>query len=242
MASRSFVSGCGRFLASSDGHDRCVSCLGYQHAEAALVDDSCSLNMTIAILRSRYLLVKRGGIPLAMPRSSSSGSRGLLRLMVRVTWGSQWELPRRVRLRGPLTPPAHRTSGVPDELVASSSVINHPRRWGGLRVCGDPPSRARYCHAALPAKRRRLEGNPRLPSRACKFSSALTAKAYSAAGQALPPCMPWPSCKSHQAKALKQLHKGGAWPRCVAGTVHSDDLALRATKSQRGPWVRRCPR
>ncbi len=27
-------------------------------------------------------------------------------------------------------------------------------------------------------------GNPRLPFRACKFSSALTAKAYSAAGQA----------------------------------------------------------
>ncbi len=74
MASRSCVSGCGRFLASSDGHDRCPSCLGFQHAEAALVDESCSHcgNMTIAMLRSRYLLTKRGGIPLAMPRSSSS--------------------------------------------------------------------------------------------------------------------------------------------------------------------------
>ncbi len=112
MASRSCVSGCGRFLASSDGHDRCVSCLGFQHAEAALVDDSCSLcgNMTIAMLRSRYLLVKRGGIPLAMPRSSSSGSRratsahgqGDLRITVRAS-------SRRVRLRGPLTPLAHHT-------------------------------------------------------------------------------------------------------------------------------------
>ncbi len=76
MASCSCVSGCGRFLASSDGHDHCVSCLGYQHAEAALVDESCSHcgNMTIAMLRSRYLLVKRGSIPLAMPRSSSSVS------------------------------------------------------------------------------------------------------------------------------------------------------------------------
>ncbi len=36
VSSRSCVSGCGRFLASSDGHDRCPSCLGYQHAEAAL--------------------------------------------------------------------------------------------------------------------------------------------------------------------------------------------------------------
>ncbi len=109
MASRSCVSGCGLFLTSSDGHDRCPSCLGFRHAEAALVDESCSHcgNMTIAMLRSRYLLARRGGIPLALPRSSSSG--GLLRLRARVIWGSQWELPRRVRLRGPLTPRAHRT-------------------------------------------------------------------------------------------------------------------------------------
>ncbi len=93
-ASRSCVSGCGRFLAASDGHDRCVSCLGYQHAEAALVDESCSHcgNMTIAMLRSRYLLVKQGGIPLAMPRSSSYVShqrrahgQGDLRITVRAS-------------------------------------------------------------------------------------------------------------------------------------------------------------
>ncbi len=60
MASRSCVSGCGRFLASSGGHDRCPSCLGFQHAEAALVHESCSHcgNMTMAILRSRYLLAR----------------------------------------------------------------------------------------------------------------------------------------------------------------------------------------
>ncbi len=53
MASRSCVSGCGRFLTSSDGHDRCPSCLGFRHAEAALVDESCSHcgNMTMAMLR-----------------------------------------------------------------------------------------------------------------------------------------------------------------------------------------------
>ncbi len=110
MASRSCVSGCGWFLTSSDGHDRCHSCLGFRHAEAALVDESCSLcgNMTIAMLRSRYLLARRGGIPLALPRSSSSGRRttsaqgqGDLRITVRAS--------RRVRLRGPLTPRAHRT-------------------------------------------------------------------------------------------------------------------------------------
>ncbi len=94
MASRSCVSGCGRFLASSDGHDRCPSCLGFQHAEAALVDESCSHcgNMTMAMLRSRYLLARRGGIPLALPHSSSSGRRttsaqgqGDLRITVRAS-------------------------------------------------------------------------------------------------------------------------------------------------------------
>ncbi len=94
MASRSCVSGCGWFLTSSDGHDRCLSCLGFRHAEAALVDESCSLcgNMTIAMLRSRYLLARRGGIPLALPRSSSSGRRttsaqgqGDLRITVRAS-------------------------------------------------------------------------------------------------------------------------------------------------------------
>ncbi len=97
MASPSCVSGCGHFLASSDGHNRCVSCLGFKHAEAALVDESCSHcgNMTIAMLQSRYLLVKRGGIPLAMPilvpPSLSSGGllsaygQGDLRITVRAS-------------------------------------------------------------------------------------------------------------------------------------------------------------
>ncbi len=66
MASRSCVSGCGLFLTSSDGHDRCPSCLGFRHAEAALVDESCSHcgNMTIAMLRSRYLLASTIGVRL----------------------------------------------------------------------------------------------------------------------------------------------------------------------------------
>ncbi len=41
---------------------------------------------------------------------------------------------------------------------------HHPRRRSGPRVCGHPPSRARYCHAALPVI---------LLSRACKFLSAI---------------------------------------------------------------------
>ncbi len=55
-------------------------------------------------------------------------------------------------------------------------------------------------------------GNPRLPSRACKFSSALTAKAYGAAEQAASALHAMALLQVHQAKALKQLHEGDADP------------------------------
>ncbi len=50
-----------------------------------------------------------GVSPSPCPVLAPPGFGGLLRLMVRVIWGSQWELPRRVRFRGPHTPPAHHT-------------------------------------------------------------------------------------------------------------------------------------
>ncbi len=113
-------SGC--FLASSDGHDRCPSCLGFQHAETALVDESCSHcgNMTMAMLRSRYLLARRGGIPLAMPRSSSSGLRratsahgqGDLRVTVRAS-------PSSTSLRASHSSSASHHLVFPDELPGS---------------------------------------------------------------------------------------------------------------------------
>ncbi len=354
MASRSCVSGCGRFLASSDGHDRCISCLGFQHAEAALVDDSCSLcgNMTIAVLRSRYLLVKRGGIPLVMPRSSSSGSRratsahgqGDLRITVRASPSSP----------SPRVSHSSSTShrlGFPDELVESSDRARPSISFGApaddrmsVTASGDELGSGDDDSAALPpsgrvalpesdpeltamlsraaesvglhwrpppspersrlddwflgaqADRRRpppvpffpevheevtrswkapfsarnrpstssvlttldggaaqgyveippveraiamqlcpqgaaaWRGNPRLPSRACKFSSALTAKAYSAAGQAASALHAMALLQVHQAKALKQLHEGGADPAGLQELRTATDLALRATK------------
>ncbi len=122
MASRSCVSGCDWFLTSSDGHDRCHSCLGFRHAEAALVDESCSLcgNMTIAMLRSRYLLARRGGIPLALPRSSSSGRRttsaqgqGDLRITVRAS-------PSSASPRASHSSSTSHRLGFPDEYAGSS--------------------------------------------------------------------------------------------------------------------------
>ena len=61
------VSGCGRYLATGDGHDCCLTCLG-KHAEVAFVDESSSLcgKMTISELRTRLcFLQKRGRSPVA---------------------------------------------------------------------------------------------------------------------------------------------------------------------------------
>ncbi len=89
------VSGCGRSLAPQDGHDRCLTCLGIQHAEEAFVDGSCSScgDMTISELRNRLRCVKHGRVPL--PRSgvrpgtrggtASGGVRGDLRITVRAS-------------------------------------------------------------------------------------------------------------------------------------------------------------
>ncbi len=35
-------SGCGRFLSADNRHDRCLQCLGFQHAEDAFMDDLCA--------------------------------------------------------------------------------------------------------------------------------------------------------------------------------------------------------
>ncbi len=84
------VSGCGRYLAPRDGHERCFTCLGLAHAEAAFVDESCTHcgRMTISELRSRLQLLQRGGVPVPLPRSNppqrvaASGDTGDLRITV----------------------------------------------------------------------------------------------------------------------------------------------------------------
>ncbi len=53
---------------------------------------------------------------------------------------------------------------------------------------------------------------PRLPSKACKLTAALAAKAYSAAGQAASALHAMAILQVHQAKALKQVHEGSTEP------------------------------
>ncbi len=84
------ISGCGRYLAPRDGHERCIACLGLAHAEAAFVDESCTHcgKMTISELRSRLQLLQRGGVPVPLPRSNppprvaASSGTGDLRITV----------------------------------------------------------------------------------------------------------------------------------------------------------------
>ncbi len=60
MPFRPCPSGCGRFLSADDGHDRCLQCLGFQHAEDAFVDDSCACcgRMSMISLRSCLSFMK----------------------------------------------------------------------------------------------------------------------------------------------------------------------------------------
>ncbi|KAL0146491.1 hypothetical protein M9458_058122, partial [Cirrhinus mrigala] len=76
MAFRPCVSGCGSFLTSIDGHDRCLTCLGREHAEAAFVDGSCAHceRMSMATLRSRLSFARR--LPSSSSRGSSASQKG----------------------------------------------------------------------------------------------------------------------------------------------------------------------
>ncbi len=75
MPFRPCPSGCGCFLSADDGHDRCLQCLGFQHAEDAFVDDSCACcgRMSMISLRSRLYFMK-GLAPSAATRAGLSGS------------------------------------------------------------------------------------------------------------------------------------------------------------------------
>ncbi len=312
------------------------------------MDESCSHcgNMTMAMLCSRYLLARRGGIPLALPRSSSSGRRttsaqgqGDLRITVRASPSST----------SPQASHFSSTShhlGFPDEYAGSSDRVGPSISFGApaddgisITASGDELGSGEDDSAALPPSGRvampesdpeltamlsratesigllyrlktpspecsRLDdwflgpqakhrqpppvpffpevheevtrswrapfsarnrpsassilttldggaaqgyveippvrlcpqgaaawrGNPHLPSRACRFSSALTAKAYGAAGQAASALHAMALLQVHQAKALKQLHEGDADPGVLQELRTATDLALMATK------------
>ncbi|KAL0153588.1 hypothetical protein M9458_051068 [Cirrhinus mrigala] len=73
-------------------------------------------------------------------------------------------------------------------------------------------------------------GCPRLPSRACKFSSTLVARAYAASGQAASALHAMAILQVYQAKVLKDLHEGVPDPELLHELRSATNYALRATK------------
>ncbi len=74
------------------------------------------------------------------------------------------------------------------------------------------------------------KNHPRLPSKACKLTAVLVAKAYSAAGQAASALHAMAIQQVHQAKAHKQVHEGITDPGLMQELRTATDFALRATK------------
>ncbi len=349
MPFRPCPSGCGRFLSVDDGQDRCLQCLGFQHAEDAFVDDSyaCCGRMSMTSLRSRLSFLK-GFAPSAATRAGFSGSSreppagtlGDLRVTVRAS--SPGTSPRnsyssrsecRVRFLGDFAGPPSISIGAPSvdrmSIAASgdgftssedegavglppSGVVGHrrtrpradghacPSRSIGLEVNKPPspePSRlddwflgagrdsqqrsapvpffpevheeltkswmapfTARSHSSVSSVLNTLDGGavrgytripqverailvhlcpqnaatwrnrPCLPSKACKLTAALTAKAYTAAGQAASTLHTMAILQVHQAKALKQVHEGSTDAGLMQELPTASDFALRVTK------------
>ncbi|KAL0162349.1 hypothetical protein M9458_041745, partial [Cirrhinus mrigala] len=73
-------------------------------------------------------------------------------------------------------------------------------------------------------------GRPRPPSKACKLSSSLTARAYNASGQAASALHALAILQVYQAKALKEVDEGSTDPEVLRELRSATDYALRATK------------
>lgn len=70
----------------------------------------------------------------------------------------------------------------------------------------------------------------KLPSRTCKLTSSLTARAYSVTGQAASTLHAMVILQVYQAKALKDLHDGNPDPKVMQELRPATDYALQATK------------
>ncbi len=77
-----YPSGCGRFLSADDGHDHCLQCLGFQHAEDAFVDDSWSSRLSFMKGLAPSAATRAG---LSASRGSPAGALGDLRVTVRAS-------------------------------------------------------------------------------------------------------------------------------------------------------------
>lgn len=86
---------------------------------------------------------------------------------------------------------------------------HYPQCWGGQGVYGDPLVERSVAMQLSLGTTATWQGNPCLPSQACKYSSSLTGNAYRACGEAASTLHAMPLLQVHQAKTLKDLHKRG---------------------------------
>ncbi len=93
-----------------------------------------------------------------------------------------------------------------------------------------PPVERSVAMQLCPRTASTWRGNPLLPSRACRHSSALSVSAYAACGEAASALHAMALLQVHQAKALRDLHEGGHDPGVLSELRTATDLALRATK------------
>ncbi len=204
MPFRPCPSGCGHFLSADDGHDRCLQCLGRRHTEAAFVDDSCVCRgrMSMISLRSRLSFMK-GLAPSAATRSDFSGSSrgspadalGDLRITVRASpLGTP---PRTSYSSQPRPAPVPFFPEVHEKLTSSwmapftarsrssaSSILTTLDGGVARGYAGIPQVERAVAVHLCPRNGATWRNRPHLPSKACKLTAALAAKAYSAAGQA----------------------------------------------------------
>ncbi len=108
-----------------------------------------------------------------------------------------------------------------------SPPLTAERRGGYTEV---PPVERSVAMQLCPRTASTWRGNPLLPSRACRHSSALTGSAYAACGEAASALHAMALLQVHQAKALRDLHEGGHDPGVLSELRTATDLALRATK------------
>ncbi len=97
----------------------------------------------------------------------------------------------------------------------------HYPRWRGCQgVRGHSPGGESDRVHLCPRNATTWRNRPRLPSKACKLTAALTASALHAMA----------ILQVHQAKALKQVHEGSTDPGLMQELRTATDFALRATK------------
>ncbi len=111
-------------------------------------------------------------------------------------------------------------------FTARSPSSGVARGYVGIRVPVERAIAVHLCPRNAATWRNRL----RLPSKACKLTAALAAKAYSAAGQAASALHAMAILQVLQAKALKQVHEGSTDPGLMQELRTATDFALRATK------------